>query len=177
MIKKSFNYMKNNPFTILWGVLATAAFLFFTAFLSFFILQADDFYYASFFKNGFFEFIRLTVDHFKTFQKLILSCDLIIEPMEIFLFAKSILLKVRMGVKIKTIIHQTRPKETILAQLVSEKPRIGRLLLANSIKYAPANSAVKSATRKNTPSRKNIEKDPIRFKKKNKPPEVPIDSK
>ena len=68
MIKKSFNYMKNNPFTILWGVLATAAFLFFTAFLSFFILQADDFYYASFFKNGFFEFIRLTVDHFKTFN-------------------------------------------------------------------------------------------------------------
>lgn len=68
MSHKISTYIKQNPKTFTYAVILTVLFLVFTSLFSFCILQADDYYYASFLKGGLGRFISLTVDHFQTFN-------------------------------------------------------------------------------------------------------------
>ncbi len=68
MFKNITSYIKQNRCEFISCVISIFLFAVFTALFSFFILQSDDYYYASFFKNGISEFIRLSADHFLTFN-------------------------------------------------------------------------------------------------------------
>lgn len=68
MLKKFSSYISNNKKTcVLFCALSFIA-IFFTLLFSFFVFQSDDYYYASFFKNGLSEFFNLSVNHFLTFN-------------------------------------------------------------------------------------------------------------
>lgn len=68
MSKNIVLYIKQHKSECFFAALSFALFSVFTVFLNFFIIQADDYYYASFFKNGLFDFFRLSVDHFLRFN-------------------------------------------------------------------------------------------------------------
>ncbi|MBQ7875829.1 MAG: hypothetical protein IJ316_00925 [Clostridia bacterium] len=68
MLKNITSYIKQNRCEFISCVISIFLFAVFTTLFSFFTLQSDDYYYASFFKNGISEFIRLSVDHFLTFN-------------------------------------------------------------------------------------------------------------
>ncbi len=68
MFKKTVSYISNNKKTCVLFCALSFLVVFFTVFFSFFVFQSDDYYYASFFKNGLSEFINLSINHFLTFN-------------------------------------------------------------------------------------------------------------
>lgn len=65
MLKNLIQKIKNEPLKGLYTVFAALLVLLFAFLFSLCILQADDYYYAAFFKNGLGEFFRLTINHFQ----------------------------------------------------------------------------------------------------------------
>ncbi len=72
MLKNITSYIKQNRCEFISLVISIFLFVVLTALFSFFILQSDDYYYASFFKNGIWNFFSLSVDHFLTFNGRVL---------------------------------------------------------------------------------------------------------
>ena len=72
MFRKTLNYIKKNPASALFIFTGIFMCLVFSLLLSFRIMQADDYYYATFFKKGLGEFFRLTKDHFQNFNGRVL---------------------------------------------------------------------------------------------------------
>lgn len=68
MLKKLWNFARENYF-VFPCVFLIAFFIFL---MSLFVLQSDDYFYATFFKDGFINFLNLTCEHFKTFNGRVL---------------------------------------------------------------------------------------------------------
>ncbi|MGM9551567.1 MAG: DUF6056 family protein [Clostridia bacterium] len=60
------NFLKNEPEKSALGAVLLTLLLISAVFFSFSVLQSDDYYYSTFWQKGPLEFIRLTINHFKT---------------------------------------------------------------------------------------------------------------